>query len=122
MMSAVTELGPHPGWRWFALLGGMSAYAAHLILSYYALPASCAYATRVPLYLLTVGLAGVAAWATAVGWRHRRQPDPAAVADPRTVRQRFMSRVGAFLSLLATLTILAAGAATPLFDPCQNWV
>lgn len=121
-MDAGAEPGPHPGWRWFALLGGMSAYAAHLIVSYYALPAACAYATRVPLYLVTLVLAGVAGAATVVGWRHRHVPAPAELSDARTERRRFMSRVGVFLSLLATLTILAAGAATPLFDPCQSWV
>ena len=121
-MTAPADLGPHPGWRWFAMLGGMSAYAAHLLVTYWSLPAACAYATRVPLYLATVALAAVAAAATIVGWRQRHQPDPQAISDPRTVRRRFMSRVGVFLSFLATLTIIAAGAATPLFDPCQNWV
>ncbi|QBI18381.1 hypothetical protein ER308_01535 [Egibacter rhizosphaerae] len=120
-MTRVQDPGPHPGWRWFALLGGMSAYALHLIVSYYALPAVCAYATRMPLYVATVIALAVAAGATVAGWRHRRIP-PGDPEDPRLERQRFMSRAGVVLSLVATLTIIAAGAATLLFDPCQNWV
>lgn len=112
---------PHPGWRWFAALGGMTAYAGHLLVSYFSLPILCLWGTRAPLYAVTAVAAAVAASATVVGWRHRGLP-PDPVEDLRAERRRFLSRAGVFLSLLATLTIIAAGSAVPLFDPCENWV
>ena len=120
-MTRAEPFGPHPWWRWFAVLGGPAAYAGHLLVSYFGLPLVCAMGTRLPLYAVTIAAAGIAATATTVGWRQRRRP-AARADDPRIELQQVMSLIGAYLSALATATILLAGAATLLFDPCENWV
>ncbi len=157
---------------WFGLLGGVSAYAAHLVASFWAVPFACARGGPGLLHLLAAAMALVAATATAVAvaaWRRlgagsgsSRLPDrrvtgwsvpylgalvlrmtaaatglvaalavtsgvrgrgsqsdgrPRDAADPPG-RAPFMAAAGALLSGLSLLTILLAGLANFLVDPC----
>lgn len=109
---------------WIATLGGMAAYAIHLVGNYWMVPAACGWGTRVPLYVFTGVLLAVAVAATvlAVGlFRHGQDPDrhgnAGAAIDQRV---RFMGGLGALLGCLAVALILFGGAGNFVFDPCQG--
>lgn len=110
---------------WFATLGGMAAYAIHLVGNYWLVPAACVWGTRVPLYLFAAVLLVVATSATVVAVRLYRyagaaqQRNAGAAVDQR---MRFMGGVGALLGCLAVALILFGGAANFVFDPCQGTV
>lgn len=108
---------------WFATLGGMAAYALHLVGNYWLVPAACAWGTRVPLYVFTVVLLAVAAATTALAVSLSRRGggrghgDATAAMDERV---RFMANLGVLLGALAVALILFGGAANFFFDPCQG--
>jgi hypothetical protein len=116
-----------PGIRWFVLLGGMAAFALHLVSGFYLVPVSCLLGTRLPLYAVTVVFAGVALAATWMGWTRRHAagddlPPPWPHGrGSRVDRARFMIHAGILLNVFGLLIILYAGATILVFDPCVNW-
>lgn len=126
-MTAPPEARREAAIRWFAFLGGMGAFALHLVLGFYLVPFSCFLGTLWPLYGITALLAAVTVAAIALGWQRRgaagsaERPEWTPGRGARTDRARFMMRAGIFLNGLALLIILYAGAALLVFDPCQNW-
>lgn len=119
---------------WFGALGGPTAYAAHLVVSFWMVPAACTGAQLWMLVLATVLAGAVAAFAAATALRaYRRLPAPAQPAAPRrgrrrraepagavatSPRARFLALAGAALSTLSTAIILLAGSAIPFLEPC----
>lgn len=108
---------------WFATLGGMAAYALHIVGNYWLVPAACVWGTRMPLYVFTVVLLAVAVAATAVAASLSRRDGADRLGDCTTAtgeRVRFMARLGLLLGALAVALILFGGAANLFFDPCQG--
>lgn len=107
---------------WFALLGGMSAFAAHLLVVFYLVPVSCAVGSRWLVVVPTAILGAVALAAAVTGWRLRgvesAGPDWPGAPGTRGDRARFMAGAGAFLSGLALLIIVYGGISLVVFDPC----
>lgn len=112
--------------RWFVLLGGMSAFAANLLIGFYLVPAACLLGTRAPLYGTSAVFGTIAAIAVGIGWRRRRAPGPPGRRDwppgrgSSAERARFMVGAGLLLSALGLLIVLFTAATLPAFDPCLN--
>lgn len=108
---------------WFATLGGMAAYALHLVGNYWLVPAACLWGTRMPLYVFTMVLLVIAAAATAVAVRLSRRGGSSGHGGASTAmdeRVRFMSNLGVLLGALAVTLILFGGVGNFFFDPCQG--
>lgn len=114
--------------RWFVFLGGMSAFALHLLLTLYLLPATCALGSAWPTYGLTAAFMGVTVAAILLGWRRTKgrvdgerggwAPGRGAHAS----RARFMVIAGQYLNVLALLFLLYFSVSMAAFDPCVNWM
>lgn len=123
---------------WFALLGGMSAYALHLVVSFWIVPGLCPVRPGVVPWLVaatTVAAGAVALAATVVGLRARtrlaqaqpaptvpRPPPghgpPAWDVSPDWSAARFLANAGVLLSGLGLAVVLAAGLPLLLVHPC----
>jgi hypothetical protein len=124
---------------WFALLGGMSAYAVQLLVSFWAVPALCPVRPgAVPwvVSLTTLVTLAVAVAATVVALRARSQrraevqtgpagpPPPAAgrpsAWDVSTDRStaRFLATAAAVLSALGVGLVVVHGLPLLLVEPC----
>lgn len=123
---------------WFALLGGMAAYAVHLLVGFWVVPAACGagYADVVPWVVTaaTAAAAVVAAAATVVAVRARRgmgrdcvpselppeeAPFPRAWdITPASSTAHFVATAGVVLSALALVVVLVAGIPPLLVPPC----
>lgn len=115
---------------WFAVLGGVVAWAGHLAAAWGAVELGCyprestvlglsvrgfaAVATVVPLLVALASLAAALRFRT-------RQLAPGGtdeVAEPRAGRAEFMAHVGLWLNVLAVLMIAFGGLAVIWFAPC----
>ncbi len=131
---------------WFGVLGGMFAWAAHLLASYAVVPIVCRTGQEVILHLLTIGTGGVAAASVAAAWiSHRRlhragmdstHPDPTnrgetgppthrgAEEDVETRRlhvRKFLALGGLAISTFFLALILVEALPTFLQeDPCRH--
>lgn len=124
---------------WFALLGGMTAYALHLVVGFWAVPAACGagYGDVVPWIVAAVTVAAVvvAAAALLVAVRARRDlgPQDGAAVDappadasfprawdvaPATSTAQFMATTGVLLNGLALVVVVVAGLPPLLVPPC----
>lgn len=123
---------------WFALLGGMSAYAVHLVVSFWVVPALCPIDPGVVPWLVTLTTAvtlPVAVVATAVGVRARHrlaeaEPAPAGPSPSRggappswdistgPSTARFLATTGAVLSGMGVVLVVFHGLPVLLVDPC----
>ena len=126
-MSTVREARRRAGAQWFGLLGGMSAFALHLLSAFYLVPFSCFLGTRGPIYGVTALLGGVAVAAILVSWRlldasgQHERPEWRPGRGSRGERARFMAQAGLILNVMGLAIILFAAAAMFAFDPCVNW-
>lgn len=107
---------------WFGLLGGHVAWTLHLVASYFVVPLVCATGLDVVLYGITLGALLLALAATFVAWRSWRRlravesPGVVALADRRAY---FMAILGALLSGLFFMVILAQALPIVLHHPCD---
>lgn len=122
---------------WFGFLGGMVAYALHLLVGFWFVPAACGTGAEALIpwaeaaaTLLFLGVA-VAATVVAAGARRavagrRRQQEPAAGGgvlrawDVATAGStgHFMATAGLLLDAVAVLVILFAAVPLLLVTPC----
>jgi hypothetical protein len=123
-MTAPTEQRRPPmarGALWFAFLGGPIAWTAHLLASYPMVAVACRMGSALPLHLITLGTAALAAAAALTGWigyrRVRDAEGPAGLGDA-LARARFMALGGVFIGGLFTFVILVEGLPPLLHDPC----
>lgn len=124
---------------WFALFGGMAAYAVHLVVGFWAVPAACGagHDQVVPWVVtgVTVAAVVVAVAAGLVAVRARRElggqdgadaaPPPADTRLPRawdvapaTSTAQFMATTGVLLNGLALAVVVVAGLPPLLVPPC----
>lgn len=121
-------------WQAFAFLGGMAAYAVHLMAGSALVPLACELGTVLPISVLSWSMIAVATAALVVGVRIRRGaraeaeavgvdvdatgPESAAGGATATRRTAFLGLAGALLSGLAITAILVVEAHVWVFDPC----
>lgn len=106
---------------WFGMLGGATAWLIHLQAAFVLVPWYCARHQTWPLHLLTIALLGftfVAGVVSVSEWR--RSPRAHEYLEARADRARFMAVLGALLSALFFLVILAQWIPVFVIDPCQS--
>jgi hypothetical protein len=123
---------------WFGFLGGMVAYALHLLVGFWIVPAACGTAAEelIPWVEATATLLflamAVAATVVAAGARRaptadRRTPDPTGRTTgvlrawdvaPGGSTAHFMASTGILLDAVAVLVILFAAVPLLLVTPC----
>lgn len=118
----VSEVG-----LWFGALGGFTAWAAHLGVSYALVPYVCGTGREWALHLATAALAAVAATATGVAWRARSRlgEDGGGAGDGEEAgrklgRQRFLAVGGILLSGFFLGLILVEGLPALIMDACES--
>jgi hypothetical protein len=111
-----------PGRRlalWTALLGAPVAWAVQFQANYTLVRVACATGRRWPLYAVSFAFLAGALGAGALGLRLHR--DSGVGGDAEAVqRTRFMGLVGAMVSGLFFLLILAQAVPLFIFDPCEQ--
>lgn len=114
------EPGPGVGVQLFAYLGGMAAYALHLLASTALVPLACGMGTTWPLHLLSAAVLAVIALAGAVAWRlwrgAREGTDP--VGGVLAHRRRFLGASGLMLNALAFAVVVFAEIPNHFLHPC----
>jgi hypothetical protein len=107
-------------WQVFAYLGGMTAYAVHLLAGSALVPFACDIGTTLPVSALNWAMIAVAATSGGVAWRIWR----AALVDVATSgavsarRSAFLGFSGLLLDALAIVIILFVEAHVWVLDPC----
>ncbi len=116
--AAVTTRGL--AWQLFAYLGGMTAYAVHLMGGTALVPFSCDVGTRLPLTALNVAVIIVCLAALAASWSIWRRASALAAQDGSAVSRRsaFIGLSGVMLNSLAIAVVLFAEAHVWFLDPC----
>ena len=107
-------------WQLFAFLGGMVAYAVHLLVGTALVPFACDIGTILPLTALNLVVIAVAFAALATAWRIWRAgradaQRTRATADARTA---FLGLSGLLLNALAIAIVLFAEAHVWTLNPC----
>lgn len=116
----VTEPKPGVLWQIFAYLGGMTAYAVHLLVSPALVPLACEIERTWPLHLLTAGTlvvvatAGFVAWRLWTGVREERDEVAGIVAS----RRHFVGLSGLMLNALAFAIVVFAEIPNHVLNPC----
>jgi hypothetical protein len=95
----------------FAFAGGLAAYAAHLVVSFWLVSAGCPAGTGLVVAVATVAAAAVAAAAIVTGLRLRRR-QRAEELPP------WLGRAGVYLSGLALAIIILSGVAAVVLPGC----
>jgi hypothetical protein len=116
--AALTRRGM--AWQVFAFLGGMTAYAIHLMGGTALVPFACDVGTNLPLSVLNWAVIAVAAVAAAVAWKLWRTGRAQAAATGSTADQRsaFLGLTGLLLNVLAIAIVLFAEVHVWVLDPC----
>jgi hypothetical protein len=116
--AAVTTRGL--SWQFFAYLGGMIAYAVHLLGGTAMVPLACELGTNLPLSALNWAVIGVAGASFAAGWSIRRDARARSGERHTTVAQRtvFLAYSGMLLNVLAIVIVLFAEVHVWTLDPC----
>jgi hypothetical protein len=103
-------------WQLFAFLGGMTAYAVHLMGGTALVPLACELGTNLPLSALNWAVIAVAVLAAVVAWRMLRATRGATDTPGR--RTAFLGFTGLLLNVLAVWVVLFAEAHVWVLDPC----
>lgn len=104
---------PHALLLAFGVLGGPSAWASHLGVSYYLVPRACAEGTALALHLATVAAVGVTVAALVVAGRLR------AGAGAGDAPVRALGTLGLLLGWLFLAATLAEGIPALFVAPCR---
>jgi hypothetical protein len=108
---------------WLIMLGPAALWLFQFQAIYTLVSWACAHG-RHDVIPITSGisflLAGVFAWLSFLNWRDSRQPAAADPAHAERRRTRFMAQMGAMMTALFALLIVAQGLAVLFFDPCQQ--
>jgi hypothetical protein len=127
-----------PWLLWFAVLGGMLAWAFHLFLAWGVAELACMDGATEVIGLPLQGFVGlvtgvpfvVALAATGVAWRVWRAPahpdddrsgqDASNQGDRSVERARFLAQVGFVVDLLAVAATVFGAAALIVLEPCAR--
>jgi hypothetical protein len=96
----------------FAFAGGLAAYAAHLVVTFWLVSAGCPAGTGLVVAVATVAAAAVAAAAIVTGLRLRRRQRAEELLPP------WLGRAGVYLSGLALAIIILSGVAAVVLPGC----
>jgi hypothetical protein len=107
-------------WQMFAFLGGMTAYAIHLMGGVALVPLACEVGTNIPLSALNWAVIAVAAAAAWVSWKIWRRALTEVADSPSTPARRsaFLGFTGLLMNVLAILVVLFAEVHVLVLDPC----
>lgn len=107
-------------WQLFAFLGGMTAYAVHLMGGVALVPLACDLGTTLPLSALNWAVIAVAAAAAWVSWKIWRRASEEVSQSPSTPSRRsaFIGMTGLMMNILAIAIVLFAEVHVLILDPC----
>jgi hypothetical protein len=116
--AALTRRGM--AWQVFAYLGGMTAYAVHLMGGTALVPFACDIGTNLPLSALNWAVIAVAAFSGVTAWRIWRaaKVEAAATGSTPALRSAFLGFSGLLLNALAIAIVLFAEVHVWVLDPC----
>ena len=98
---------------WFGVLGGMSAWAAHLLLSYAAVALGCPPLGEVPVRALLVAITVVTGLVAVAALLAARR-----IESSRTTWRRSLARAGVLLDALGVFGIAVAGVLPFAISAC----
>jgi nicotinamide riboside transporter PnuC len=109
---------------WFGILGGPTAWFAHLVIAYSLVPVACARGLEIVLYLvipamiLIAAAAGFFAWR---GWRLASDGEEKNNNGRKLVfdRVRFMALSGIVMSAFFLVVIIAQSVPILAYGPCD---
>jgi hypothetical protein len=105
------EFGPRDRWLVASFIGGPSAWALHLNISYALVPESCERGTKLLLHATTIACLVVAIAAAAIAWRIR-------AADGQE-RRKWTAELAFYTCLTMIVVILAQSIPNVLLRSCQ---
>jgi hypothetical protein len=107
-------------WQGFGYLGGMTAYAVHLMGGVALVPLSCEIGTTLPLSALNWAVIAVCALATVVSWKifTAAKAEVARTGATSARRSRFLGFSGTLMNVLAIVIVLFVEAHVLVLDPC----
>jgi hypothetical protein len=120
-----------PWLLWFAVLGGMLAWAFHLLFAWGVAELACMNGETEVIGLPLRGFVGlvtgvplaVALAATGIAWRVWRapaDPDGDRSGDRSVERARFLAQIGFVLDLLAVAATVFGAVALIVLEPCAR--
>lgn len=125
-MAQATIVRPDPGSQspalWAGVIGAPAAWSLQMVAGYALTEHACANTwSYLTLHLLTLAFAVVAAACGWVSWRAYRRVgggSPDEIDGGPVPRERFLGFLGAGLSALSVVVILAQGVPSFFFDGC----
>ena len=118
MSAPVTDTAPGLLVQVYGLLGGMTAYAIHLMAGSALVPLSCELSSTWPNHLLTLAALLAIAGSALAAWKTTKVATGGTTDDVLDRRFSFLGPVGLLLNGVAFLVVLYAEIPLWFFDPC----